>query len=456
MNNIVIIGLGKTGLSCAAYFASHCIPFAIMDTRENPPGLREFQAKYPKAAIYLGGLKFQILSHAKTVVVSPGLAQDHPVLQSLRRAQPNIEIIGDIELFARAYQGSVVAITGSNGKSTVTTLVGEMVKMAYPDPHAVGVGGNLGTPALSLLQGDVVEISETQHPAISVLELSSFQLETTDSLKPHVAALLNISADHMDRYDSLQTYEQAKARIFRKAESVVLNRDDRRVMYYAPKTIPRLTFGLNAPMNENDYGVIKTNLGAFLSKGQRKLLAITDLKIIGLHNIANALAALAIAEFMNLPVESSLNDLRKFQGLPHRSEWIRNYKDLSFINDSKGTNVGATLATLLGLEGSISGQWILIAGGVTKNADFSELTTQIAKQCRAVVLMGEAARHLFDLWSPAVSCYRVSSMEEAVEKSVSLAKPGDGVLLSPACASTDMFKNFEERGEIFREIVKAL
>ena len=447
MNDIVIIGLGKTGLSCAAYFANQGMPFSIMDTRENPPNLKEFQLKYPMASVYLGGLRAEVLAQAKTLVLSPGVAKDHAAIRAAQFIKSDLEIIGDIELFARAYQGSVVAITGSNGKSTVTTLVGEMARMAHHDQNVVGVGGNLGTPALSLLQ---------HNPEICVLELSSFQLETTDSLKPRVAALLNISADHMDRYDSMEAYAISKARIFRGAECIILNRDDLRVMHYGPKSIPRLTFGLNLPMTVDDYGIIKTDWGVFLSKGQRKLLAIADLKIVGLHNMANALAALAIAEFMHLPLETSLDALRKFQGLPHRCEWIRNYKGLCFINDSKGTNVGATLATLAGLKGSIAGKWVLIAGGVGKNADFSELTIRIAQQCRAVILMGSAAKHLYDLFSPVVSCYPVSSMQEAVKKSVLLAESGDGVLLSPACASTDMFRDFEERGDIFRDIVEAL
>jgi UDP-N-acetylmuramoylalanine--D-glutamate ligase len=260
----------------------------------------------------------------------------------------------------------------------------------------------------------------------------------------------------MDRYDSLETYSQAKARVFRGAKHLVLNRDDARVMQLAQNLSPvsYLTFGLNLPMMDDQYGVLEKRGSFYLVKGAKSLLAIKDLKIIGWHNVANALAALAIAESIGCALESNLNVLKSFKGLPHRCEWIGDFKGIRFINDSKGTNVGATLATLKGLKGAITGKWILIAGGVGKNADFSALKDPIVQQCRAVILLGEAKNELYDLFYPILPCYKVPDLQTAVQKSLMLVQTGDGVLLSPACASTDMFKNFEERGNCFKRCVE--
>lgn len=447
MNNhnidTAIIGLGETGLACVKYFTSQGIPIVVMDSRENPPKLAEFKKNYPDIPVFTGGFPKEILAKTKTLVLSPGISQDHPeIMGSL---SPNAEIMGDIEILARNITVPVVAITGSNGKSTVTTLVGEMAKAAG---IRVGVGGNLGTPVLELLK---------ENPELYILELSSFQLETTHSLKPKAVTILNISPDHLDRYVSVMDYQAAKHRIFNNAETIIVNREDPQI----PKTRSNddskiISFGIDIPL-ENQYGLIKNkDSEIWLARGQELLLPVSALKLKGRHNISNALAALALGESIGLPIASMLSVLRSFPGLPHRAEWVSNYFGVPWINDSKGTNVGATLATLQGLARDISGKWVLIAGGVGKNADFSPLVPLIQQHCRAVVLIGEAAKELYTLLHPVVHCVRAGDMFDAVKKAAACVKPGDGVLLSPVCASYDMFKNFEERGDAFKAAVKKL
>lgn len=438
MNNIVIIGLGATGLSCVEYFAKKNIPVTVMDNRENPPMLSEMQVRFPKIKVYTGEFPPNILAEAETLVLSPGIAKDD---QSIARyLKPGVKILGDIELFARELKAPLVAITGSNGKSTVTTLVGDMANEAG---FKTAVGGNLGIPALTLLDKPM---------DLCVLELSSFQLETTDSLKPTVATILNISPDHMDRYASVEDYFAAKKRIYLNCQKIVANRNDKLVFDALPKGIPSISFGLDPALDDTSFGVQKN----LIYRGQTPLLSISELKLFGRHNIANALAALGLAEAVNIPLESCLETLKKFKGLAHRCEWVRTRGDVHWINDSKGTNVGATKAAIEGLAEDIAGKWILIAGGVAKNADFSPLRSLLQSHCKALVLIGEATEELEALFSDTVLCLRAKSMKEAVELSAKKAKPGDGVLLSPACASFDMFKNFEDRGDIFKAEVLAL
>ena len=438
---IVIIGLGETGIACVQHFQDLQIPVVVMDSRDAPPKLAEFKTRYPNIPVYTGGFKEEVLRKAKTLIVSPGIPQDHPDI--VKAISSNTEIIGDIEVFAKSIHEPVVAITGSNGKSTVTTLVGEMAKKAG---RSVGVGGNLGIPVLALLK---------QKPEFYVLELSSFQLETTYSLKPKVATVLNLSPDHMDRYASLEQYKAAKCRIFMNCEKAVINRDDPLLANSVPSHIPVISFGLNEP-GPDQFGLIRKENELWLAKSSQQLIALSELKLFGLHNAANALAALALGESVQLPMETMLSVLKTFTGLSHRCEWVRKYKEVQWINDSKGTNVGATFAALQGLASDIPGKWILIAGGLGKNADFTPLKPLITQYCRAVVLIGEAASELENLLQPSVTCVRAMHMIDAVNNAAKLAEPGDGVLLSPACASWDMFKNFEARGDAFKAAVNAL
>ncbi|HXH55342.1 MAG TPA: UDP-N-acetylmuramoyl-L-alanine--D-glutamate ligase [Gammaproteobacteria bacterium] len=446
MNNnpdTVIIGLGETGFSCAQHYAAQGIPVIVMDSREHPPRLTELKKNYPHIPVYTGIFPKEILAKAKTVVLSPGISQDHPDI--IHSISPQTEIIGDIELLARNITAPVVAITGSNGKSTVTTLVGEMAKAA--GIH-IGVGGNLGTPVLALLK---------EKPDLYVLELSSFQLETTHSLKPKAATVLNICPDHLDRYTSVDAYKAAKHRIFKNAEYIIYNREDPHpAARLANRPLQQtISFGMDVPL-ENHYGLIKSKGVLWLARGAELLLPTSKLKISGLHNLANALAAMALGESIALPLASMLSVLQSFSGLPHRAEWVGDYLGVPWINDSKGTNVGATLATLQGLADTITGKWVLIAGGVGKNADFSPLVPIIQQHCKAVILIGEATETLYSLLHAVVNCIRASDMVDAVHKAASCIKAGDGVLLSPVCASYDMFKNFEERGNVFKAAVKKL
>lgn len=438
----VIIGLGETGFSCVQYYAVQGIPVIVMDSRENPPKLSELKKNYPHVPVYTGMFPKEILQKTKTLVLSPGISQDHPDIK--HSLSPEAEIVGDIELLARTMgpDPMVVAITGSNGKSTVTTLVGEMAKAAG---LRVGIGGNLGTPVLELLN---------EKPDVYVLELSSFQLETTYSLKPKVATVLNLSPDHFDRYASIDEYQVAKHRIFKNTEYIIYNREDPQLpkLIGSDAMLKTISFGIDVPL-ENQYGLIKNKDSLWLARGDELLLPASKLKIAGRHNLSNALAALALGESIGLPMASMLSVLQSFPGLPHRAEWVCNYLGVPWINDSKGTNVGATLATLTGLADTIPGKWILIAGGVGKNADFSPLVPIIQQHCKAVILIGEAAEALYNLLHDAVDCVRATDMTDAVRKAADCIKPGDGVLLSPICASYDMFKNFEERGNIFKTVV---
>jgi UDP-N-acetylmuramoylalanine--D-glutamate ligase len=353
-----------------------------------------------------------------------------------------IPVIGDIELFAHAVKVPVISITGTNAKSTVTTLVGLMAAAA--GCH-VEVGGNLGVPALALL-------SANPNANLFVLELSSFQLETTYSLKSAVATVLNITPDHMDRYDDLADYTRAKQRVYQHAEVAVCNRDDRLTDTNAPR---KIYFTLGIP-KENEFGLQTKNNITYLAHGDHLLMPTTDLPVIGKHYQANALAALAIGYGYGWSFEPMLAVLREFNGLPHRCQFVRERDQVRWYNDSKGTNVGATLAAIEGLGSEIKEKLILIAGGVGKNADFSELAPGIEKYTRHVVLIGDAANDIAHAIGNRASISFASTMDEAIHQAEHAAKPGDCVLLSPACASFDMFKNYEHRGCVFTELVEKL
>lgn len=437
----IIVGLGSTGLAVARYLAGRGIPFAVCDTRSNPPGLEQLKRFAPMADLFLGELDEQLLCAAGELIVSPGIALSTPALLAAKAA--GVSIVGDIELFARAAQAPIVAITGSNAKSTVTTLVGDMAKAAG---KRVAVGGNLGTPALDLLD-DKVELY--------VLELSSFQLETTEQLNAEVATVLNISEDHMDRYDSLASYHLAKHRIFRGVRQIVVNRDDALSRPLVADQMPCWSFGLSRP-DFKGFGLTEEQGQLSLAFEFKALMPVAELKIRGSHNQANALAALALGHAAGLPMAAMLKALREFSGLPHRCQWIAEVAGVNYYDDSKATNVGAALAAIEGFAAGNTGRQVLIAGGDGKGADFTSLRDAVSKHCRAVVLLGRDAPILEQVLSGCAPLLRVQSLEDAVTQARSLAQPGDIVLLSPACASLDMFKNFEERGQRFAAAVEAL
>ena len=438
----VVIGLGKTGLSCVRYLRSKGYSVAVNDTREHPPGLAELSAEFPEVNVYLGGLNAELLLSASEIISSPGMAISTPEIAAASRA--GVLVVGDVELFCREATAPIIAITGSNAKSTVTTLMG---LMAERDGLNVGVCGNIGTPVLDMLaEGD---------KDLYVMELSSFQLETTHSLKAAVAVVLNISEDHMDRYADLPAYHLAKHRIFRGARQVVVNRDDALSRPLVADQLPCWYFGLGKP-DFKRFGLIEENGEKCLGYQFAALLPVRELKIRGAHNQSNALAALALGHAVGLPFEPMLATLKQFAGLPHRCQWVGERSAVSYYDDSKATNVGAALAAIEGLGADISGKLVLIAGGDGKGADFSALRAPVAKFCRAVVLLGRDAELLADALGDAAPLIRVKTLEEAVQRAAELAEAGDAVLLSPACASLDMFKNFEERGRLFAQAVEGL
>lgn len=437
----LIVGLGKTGLSCARYLAACGVPVAITDSRDAPPGLSELRQELPDIALFLGGFDADAFAAAEQLVVSPGVPMSEPLIQ--QAVARGVPVIGDIELFARAAKAPVVAITGSNGKSTVTTLLGVMLRDAG---LKAAVGGNLGDPALSLLHDDV---------QLYVLELSSFQLETTFSLKPKVAVVLNISPDHLDRYADLQTYTDTKAAIYRDAGAAVFNLDDPRVMAMNRHAGDDLFFTLGTP-DAGVFGVCADPGERWLCHGAERLIRTTELRIPGTHNLANALATLAIGTLLGLPRDIMLKSLMGFSGLAHRTQFIKESAGVRWYNDSKGTNVGASVAALEGLSTGDATRTVLIAGGDGKGADFSLLTPAVVRHARAVILLGKDAPRIARALGDSVPLINAKNMDDAVLLAAGCAEPGDRVLLSPACASFDMYKNYQQRGEMFVDAVARL
>ncbi len=436
----VVVGLGKSGLSLVRFLARQEQPFAVADSRENPPELAALQRNYPEVAVHCGPLSADLLSAAQVLYVSPGLALSTPAIQAA--IANGVTISGDIDLFVQHAHAPIIAITGSNAKSTVTTLVGQMFAAAGLN---VAIGGNLGVPALDLLD-DAVDVY--------VMELSSFQLETTSHLHARVAVCLNISEDHMDRYADLDGYIAAKQRVFNNAQAIVINRDDNASQPQSSQ-VPTVSFGLSLPA-VGEFGLREQAGEAYLAYGNELLLAVSQLKIRGSHNYANALAALAIGVSMNLPMAAMLVALQAFAGLEHRCQWLRNLHGVDWYNDSKATNVGAALAAIEGLGAGHAGKLVLIAGGDGKGADFSSLKAPVAQYCRAVIVLGRDGERLATALAETVTIERVATLDDAVRVAAELAQAGDSVLLAPACASLDMFKNFEQRGELFAHAVGRL
>lgn len=436
----VIVGLGATGLSCVQYLKNRGIPVAVTDTRVHPPQLDALQKAHPDIVIAMGGLDLGLLEKASKIILSPGVALYEPAIAA--QVKRGIPVVGDIELFAEVINVPVIGITGTNAKSTVTALVGEMAKAAG---YQVEVGGNFGVPVLDLL-------AKRPSTNLYVLELSSFQLETTYSLKPAVATVLNISPDHMDRYVDLAAYTAAKHRIYAHCQKAVCNRDDAATVC---RVKDKLYFTLNTP-KKREFGLLKVKGLTYLAYEDEPLLPISELPVSGQHYQANALASLAIGAAFGLPFEPMLKVLREFKGLPHRCQFVREHDGIKWYNDSKGTNVGATEAAIQGLGAEIAGKLVLIAGGVGKNADFTPLVPLIEKYSRHVVLIGEAAEDFATIIGQRVPVSFAKTMDEAVKQAAKVAQPKDLVLLSPACASLDMFTNYEHRGQVFMALVEKM
>lgn len=437
----LVIGLGKTGFACANYLAQQGQQVVVADSREMPPYLAQLKATWPQIAVSLGAFETELCTGASTIILSPGVPLAEPAIQAA--IAQGVPVRSEIDLFSAAAQAPIVAITGSNAKSTVTSLVGHMAQTAG---WHVAVGGNLGTPAVELLD-DTVELY--------VMELSSFQLETTHDLKAEVACVLNISPDHMDRYDNdLMAYHTAKHRVFQGCKKVVENADDQLTYALVPDEVERRQFTLAKP-DLKQYGICQQDAKDFLCVGFDKLIACADLAMTGSHNMANALAALALGDSVDLPRTAMLESLRVFTGLAHRCEWVAEQAGVTYINDSKGTNVGATVAAIQGLGATISGKVILLAGGVGKGADFSDLSDPMATFGKAAVVYGQDGNSIGDVLAESTSIIRTADMVAALEQARNLAQAGDLILLSPACASFDAYASFEKRGEHFRQLVEA-
>jgi len=430
--NVVIIGLGLTGLSCVDFFISRGVTPRMMDTRFNPPGLDKLAANVER---HLGGLNEDWLLDADLIVASPGIALAHPALSAA--AQAGVEIVGDIELFCREAKAPIVAITGSNGKSTVTMLVGEMAKSAGLD---VGVGGNIGWPALMLLD---------QPRQLYVLELSSFQLETTTSLQAAAATILNVTEDHMNRYPlGMQQYRAAKLRIYEQAQTCVINTDDVLTLPIRGRDERCVSFGVAA----GDYHLERQQDRLWLNCKGENVLATDEMHLTGRHNFTNALAALALADAVGITRDASLRALRSFTGLAHRFQLAYQHRGVRWINDSKATNVGSTEAALNGLQ--VAGTLHLLLGGDGKDADFEPLLPLLQGDRIRLYCFGRDGGQLATL-RPEVSD-RFDTMEQAMKLIASRVRDGDMVLLSPACASLDQFRSFEHRGDEFVRLAKEL
>jgi len=444
----IIIGLGQTGLSCARYLAGKGWPFAVVDTRDEPPLAEQFRSEFPDIELRCGELEASLLRQADELILSPGVAKSAAEIQAAVAA--GARLTGDIDLFCREANAPIVAITGSNAKSTVTTLVGEMARAAG---MKVGVGGNIGTPALDLLVEDLLTEGEAD---LYVLELSSFQLETLNEMRAAAATVLNVSPDHLDRYAGLTEYYQAKHRIYRGCQHAVINRDDPLTAPLLSQGVKLSSFGLSRP-DLMQFGLVMTDGVLWLHKGLQPLMPAAEVKIPGQHNLANVLAALALGDAVSIPMPAMLQAVKSFTGLPHRCQWVAEKQGVTYVNDSKGTNVGATLAAIKGLGETLQGEsrLVLIAGGVGKEQSFTDLNPVLGQYGRALVLIGEDAP-LLDQEITSLPKIRAATLQEAVEAAAATAQPGDIVLLSPACASFDMFSGYGDRGDQFMQQVEAL
>jgi UDP-N-acetylmuramoylalanine--D-glutamate ligase len=433
----LVVGLGLSGLSSVRWLVGHGHDVSVVDSRAHPPGLAALHAELPQVRVHTGRFDPALFRDPGLLVVSPGVPLNEPVIAEARTR--GIEVVGDVELFARQARAPVLAITGANGKSTVTSLTGEMCKEAGLD---TAVGGNIGVPVLDLLRDP--------EPEVYVLELSSFQLETTTSLDARAAAVLNITPDHMDRYASVHEYAAAKARVFRGQGLMVLNADDPQVMAMALPGRRTVRFGEQPPASEIDYGLVAHQGETWLARGARLLLPAVSVPLPGRHNLMNVLAAMALAEAMHVPLDAMKRAVARFHGLHHRTELVLERDGVRWIDDSKGTNVGATVAALSGMDGPV----VLIAGGDGKGAEFGELREPVARHARAVVLIGRDAPQIEKALGGVVPVIHAADMQAAVHEASRLVRPGDVVLLSPACASFDMFRNYEHRGQMFAQAVR--
>ncbi len=432
----LVLGLGVTGLSIARYLRRNGVDAIFYDSREHPPGVDDLVDVWPDADVITG--EATLPKNIRRIVVSPGIADSHPLLIAARKAK--CEIVSDIELFARDAKAPFVAVTGSNGKSTVTTLLYHMCRAA--DLHVLA-GGNLGEPALDLL--------DLAKPDRYVLELSSFQLQRTQSLPADVAVLLNGAPDHLDWHADEDEYRRSKYRVYREATAAVVNRADSVAGNHVSDIESVVSFGLDEP-GDGQYGIRRENDTVFLARGSTSLLAVDDMAMHGVHNQANALAALAAGELIGLELSQMLQVLCEFPGLPHRTQFVARVAAVDYVNDSKATNVAAAVASIE----SVDGMLVLIAGGDGKGGDYSELAAALENKLRAAVLIGSDAEKIATSIDTVMPVYFAQDMDDAVQQAASYADSDDTVLLAPACASFDQYDNYAARGDAFRNAVEAL
>jgi len=432
----LVLGLGATGLSIARYLQRNDGDATFYDSRDEPPGIDELKDIFPDAKVVLGSNRLP--GKINRVITSPGIPDNDPLLVKARKKK--LEVVSDIELFARDAKAPFVAITGSNGKSTVTTLVYHMCRA---DGRTVLAGGNLGEPALDLL--------DEETPDIYVLELSSFQLQRTQTLPAEVAVLLNVSPDHLDWHADEDEYRRAKYRVYREARAAVVNRADETAAEAAQQIDKVITFGLDEP-EDGQFGIRRDDDDVYLARGETLLIEVSDMRMVGLHNQANALAALAVGELLGLNMGPMLQVLTEFPGLSHRMQFVARKGAVNYINDSKATNVAAAVASIQSIDGTV----VLVAGGEGKGGDFSELAAALEGKLRAAVLLGTDAEAIADAIDTVMPVYFARDMDDAVCQAAAYAESDDTVLLAPACASFDQFANYGARGDAFSSAVEAL
>lgn len=448
--SVLVLGLGETGLAMARWLSAQGARVRAADNRSAPARLQEMLKIVPEEQVYCGAFNDELLQDIQLVAISPGIPMSSAIVASARSR--GIPIVGDIELFAQQrdtrnlqHASKVIAITGSNGKTTVTSMVKHLCLACKIDAVAAG---NISPPVLDV----VLQRGETQ-PAVWVLELSSFQLETTFSLNADASTVLNVSEDHLDRYTGIEGYAQTKQHIFQGCGAQILNRDDAHSMAMQNKEQAHISFGLNKAIRESDFGIERSDEEIWLMQGKLRLLKASELQLNGLHNVANALAALALCHAIQLPMPTLLKSLREFKGLAHRMEQVAELNGVRFFDDSKATNVGATVAALAG----IGCKSVLIAGGIGKEQDFSPLLPAVSQHARALVLIGRDAPLIeAALKGCNIPVLREKNMNTAVLSAAKLAVSGDAVLLSPACASFDMYRNYVHRADAFVEQVQQL
>lgn len=437
----IVMGLGSTGQSFIRYFDRLGLNFSVVDSRESPPNVKEINRAYPSMNLYLGKTHSNLLGSADEIYLTPGVSLDDPFLSEAKNN--SVKMINDIDLFVSLANAPIILITGSNGKSTVTELVG---LMARENNINVQVGGNIGRPALDTI---------SENCELYILELSSFQLEMCSNLSSSIACILNITEDHLDRHGSIENYKKIKQKIYKNCKVCIFNREDISTYPVGNKIKSLISFGLDEAVGQ-DYGLVVKNNETFVSKGKQIITNIKTFSPKGDYNLLNALSAITIAEAAGMNHESIISALQKFKGLPHRCEEVVKTSNVTFYNDSKATNTGATIAAIERLTKNFPGKLIILIGGKSNQDDFSKLFSLLEKINHQLILFGESVEKIVSYSKNPENYIYVESMQSAVEISYSISNSGDIVLLSPACSSLDMFLNFEERGDSFKKIVLEL